>query len=1685
MEDAGYDLRHYPGAVGVFVSGVLNTYLLNNLHPSGAHLDQDASRVMTLSSTGGFQVMVANDKDYLPTRISYKLHLRGPSLNIQTACSSSLVAIHVAAQSLLAGECEMALAGGVSISVPQETGYLYQDGLLVSPDGHCRPFDADAQGTIFGNGAGLVLLKKLESAVADGDQVYAVIKGSAVNNDGGQKAGYLAPSQEGQAAVVAEALAAAGINAESISYVEAHGTATALGDPIEIAGLTQAFRADTAREQFCAVGSVKSNIGHLQIASGVAGFIKTALALRHRQLVPSLHFRSPNPRIDFARSPFYVNTRLQDWPAASNPRRASVNSLGIGGTNVHVILEEPPESLPPVRTVDRPRHVLALSGKNRQALRDLAGRWAATADTGGELDLGDACFTANAGRAHLSERIALVVEGWAPLRDKLQQFLAGETLPADVALGCASEAPPQIVFLFSGQNSQHPIAERDLYATSPAFRSAIDECQQALRPLLAEVPSDVLHADAAGGQGPNQPIWTQPRLFALQYALARLWMSWGITPSAVLGHEVGQYVAACIAGVLRLEDALKLVVHQQRLMEGTREPIADAVEAFRQFASELDYSLPHIPIISPFDGSAVPDEVARVDYWCRHVCQPVSLGQTIAAATNRTCDVYLELGPEPTLLPLLRERLEESGRAGEFTLAASLCGDRSPWDTMLQSLAALYVRGVSVDWAGFDRDYVRRRRSVPTYPFQRQRYWVDRPAASLERGGQRASEEQDRRRLLGRRLISTALKDAVFETRIGLESLPILNDHRFCDVPLLPGAFQLAMFFEATQRLGIPASCEMEGVSFTKALTGSSGPEKIAQVIVSSDEGSQRTLQLVAQPVNAEEDDEWTVHSQARLAPVPAATPRLPIEIEPLRQRLLTQARRVVSREEFYAAMRDHRAQLGPRFQAIETAWVGQGEVLCQLRFPEDLKQGDPHWGHMVLLDACVQVLGGAESYSLQHTLVPTAVERFWFLRPPRGERLWCYLRDLSSESGSTEQRIADVWLCEEDGEVIAAFTGLRLDAIPHEVLLNALGEEEVDWVYRQVWSPAPRPASTNARELSGSWLIFADQGGLGTRLSQLIVDQGGRSTIVRPGDRWLRDESAAYHLDPGDPQHFVRLLETAWGTASSSPRGVVYLWGLDQDADPLRLVDSGSSCASATYLLQALAKSGSTHGMDFFLVTRGTQAVDGHSGPTGIGQAPLWGLSRTAGIEYPEMRSVRIDIDAVVGDEPLALLLAELCETGPERDVVLRGSDRYVRRLERQSLSAVSPISIRPDVTYLITGGTGGVGMQLATSLVQQGARHLVLVSRRGPSSSEAQRIAAQWAERGVQAFIWGADVAVEAELHAVLQRIRTELAPLRGVIHAAGVLADGMLQELDWEAFAGVMRAKVVGTWNLHRLTEDQSLDFFVACSSIASLMGSPGQANYSAANAFLDVLMQHRRASGLPGLVVNWGPWNDVGMVTALGDAGRRALARRGLMPLDTAAVLRSFPSLLGSGTAQLVAARIDWQQYLQEGAGTANAAWVQELVRRNAEPADGQGAFRKHLEQAPHADRHRLLLEYVRDLVSGLLGLPAATPIEVETGFHELGLDSLGVLTLRNRLQSSLGLTLPATVGYRFSTIQSLVEYLAETLGLRSPTAFTPPSDDKEEHPEAAPGAELDGLSLPELADRLAEKLAAIRSGYGGT
>jgi acyl transferase domain-containing protein len=823
LEIAGYDADKYGGRIGVYGGVSMNTYLLFYL----------ATNRELVNAVGAFQTSIGNDKDFLPTRVSYKLNLNGPSVNVQTACSTSLVAIHLACQSLLAGECDMALAGGVSLSVPQRSGYFFDEGGIASSDGHCRTFDAKADGTIDGNGVAIVVLKRLSDALADGDAIHAVIKGSAINNDGSDRVGFTAPSLKGQTAVIKDALAMAEVEAETITYVEAHGSATWLGDPIEVAALTRAYRTATDKKEFCAIGSVKTNIGHLDAAAGVTSFIKTVLALKHKELPPSLHFTKPNPQIDFANSPFYVNARLREWqPPEGVPRRAGVSAFGLGGTNAHVILEEAPEVEPSGDS--RPWQLLLLSAKTDSALEattaNLVEHFKKDASADQLPALADVAYTLQMGRRAFEHRRMLVCRNAPDALEALETRNPERVLNGRHAAG---ERP--VVFMFSGLGDQYVEMAQGLYRTEPTFREQVDLCAEQLK---SETGIDLLEAlypaappsgetaqaaeasatnagrgfdlrrmlrpekeaEGSAAQKLNQTRIAQPAVFVIEYALARLLMEWGINPQALIGYSIGEYVAACLAGVFTLEEALMLLAARAQMIQELPggamlavplspeeiEPLLDerlslaahngpmlcvvageteavvelehklderglvyrrlqtthafhsrmmepCVAAFVELFKRVNPQTPRIPFVSNVTGTWITDEQATDPaYWARHMCESVRFSEGLQTLWEQPDRILLEVGPGQSLSSLVWSHPD---KPVDCEALASL---RHSYDAqpdsafLLGALGRLWLAGAHIDWTGFYRHEQRRRVALPTYPFERKRYWIEQKRAAAK-----------------------------------------------------------------------------------------------------------------------------------------------------------------------------------------------------------------------------------------------------------------------------------------------------------------------------------------------------------------------------------------------------------------------------------------------------------------------------------------------------------------------------------------------------------------------------------------------------------------------------------------------------------------------------------------------------------------------------------------------------------------------------------------------------------------------------------------------------------------------------------------------------------------------------------------------------------------------------------------
>jgi acyl transferase domain-containing protein/surfactin synthase thioesterase subunit len=1095
FEDAGQPLGRLPQPVGVFtgLGGVVTSYLVDRL-PFSADLP---------GYTGAL-THLGNDKDFASTRISYKLNLTGPSLNVQTACSTSLVAVHLACQAILGGECDMALAGAATVRVPQRTGYMSVKGGILSPDGHCRAFDAGAQGTIFGSGIGAVLLKDVAAALADGNHIYAVIKGSAINNDGAEKVSYTASSVAGQAHAMVEAMHVADASPDDIGYVECHGTGTSVGDPLEIDALTRAFRTGTQRRGFCAVGSVKTNVGHLEQTAGLAGLIKCALALKHGRIPASLNFQRPNPKIDFAASPFFVNTQCLDWRAGNHPRLAAVNSLGLGGTNAFVVLEEAPAANDATEQVANPTaesageltaSLFALSARTDAALQNSIARhlaWLAHE----QAPFPDICFTATAGRAHFPVRLAAVVGSNEQLRQALAAAAVDRSEPRP-------SAAPRLAFLFSGQASQYVRMGAELYRHQPVFRAEVDRCCETVGDSLGRPLAEVLFGTDADSHLIDETVFTQPALFAVQHGLAALWRSWGVVPDVVLGHSVGEFAAACCAGAYTPDETLELLVERARLMQAlprdgamaaifaNGETVAaaiaqcgrvdvaiaalnsaentvisgarDAVENLTAHFERLGIrcrSLPvshafHSPLMRPAADAfgrivatmrgkppkitwistvtATPMEKPPVaGYWRDNALSPVRFADAIRALVQiGTCD-FVEIGPGNTLLALGQKILGSGRNAWLGSLSK-----RGEVTEILTSLGELYRRGYDIDWNAFHRANPRRRVSLPTYPFEHRRFWIEpetkaQPPASVSDG------------LTGVRLRS-AIPGAQFESAYSLQRFAYLDDHRIHGLPVLPTTAGLTALRDAARDYFGSDSVEIAGLQYREAMILPEHGERIVQSILTPLDGSSAELRLAS--IDADAPGGWRTHMVGvarKDAPAQGVAAMLL-----KRDRIEARCTTPIPVDRYYAALRALGLEYGPSFRAIEHLRRGSGEVLTRVRLPQHVPTAGQYGLHPALLDACLHLypalIDAYEDFTHavaepRRSYLPVGVKRFHCVSACVPE-VWAHGVRRQAANGDQDTVTVDIAIYHDDGRLAAAIEGLSLKRLsPDALRLPAAG---------------------------------------------------------------------------------------------------------------------------------------------------------------------------------------------------------------------------------------------------------------------------------------------------------------------------------------------------------------------------------------------------------------------------------------------------------------------------------------------------------------------------------------------------------------------------------------------------------------------------------------------------------------------
>lgn len=1650
-------------------------------------------------------------------RLSYVLGLSGPAMHVDTACSTSLVAIHLACQSLRTGECNLALAGASNLMLSPDNTVYFSKLRAMAADGRCRSFDAGASGYVRGEGCGVVVLKRLSDAIRDGDRVLGLIRGSAVNHDG-KSSGLTVPNGAAQEAVIRDALSRAQIAPSQVGYVEAHGSGTPIGDPIEMRALGAVLGEGRAPEDRFLVGSVKTNIGHLEPAAGVAGIIKLVLAFQHEEIPAHLHFQKINPLIELEDAKAAIATARTPWPAGSRRRVAGISAFGLSGTNAHIVVEEAPatgQQKAPPREVSS--HLLPLSAKGPEALKALAQSYHALLKSNrAEVSLDDITYTASVRRSHHTHRLAVVASTREEMAAALEAFANGD-VPASVVSGTAAGGGRlKIVFVFPGQGSQWVGMGRSLLDEEPAFREAIEACDAVIRRESGFSVLEELCADEARSRLGAIDV-LQPTLFAVEVALAALWRAWGVEPNAVVGHSMGEAAAAYVAGALRLEDAAAIICRRSRLLrrmsgkgamalveltlqeaeqalEGLEDRLSVAVsngprstviagdpaaleevlarlEAAEVFCrrvkvdvashspqmdpllEELTTTLSGlqpkegaIPMRSTVTGEEIAGGALDAKYWARNLRAPVLFARAIRALAESGTTIFVEMSPHPILVPAITEGLRHDEREG--AALPSLRRDHDGRRALLASLGALYTCGYRVP---FERQYPSGGHvvSLPSYPWQRERYWLEPPKQSSRRLGHAAGHP-----LVGEP-IELSIQPGTFLFRLETHAADVayLKDHQVDGSVVLPAAAYVEAALSAAAAVHGARPMQIKDLSLKAAMVlPDDGPIEVQLALSPTDtEETSFRFQSRRPPSLA-----WTTNASGTLAPSEVAAPQ--VSTRP--GEIVARCPDEISGDRHDEAMRARGIVYGPAFRGLERMWRraidqgGKGEVeaIGRLSLPgSELSRQGAYRIHPALLDAALQVLGSLSSDGEMY--LPVGIARLALLRPPPSSA-FCHAQLRTSDADLVE---GELRILDEEGAVILQAEGVRLRRIP-----RAAAHPLSDVMFALEWRSRAEQEPSKP-EAPGRWLILDRPEGGGGALAASLEARGDQAILVRPGDAYARVDAAHYVVSPSQPTSYERLIRDALEDGVPC-RGVVHLFGRGELAEG----QSRSALESALHLVQALATAKLREEPRLWLVTSGVQmptaatTVDG----SGVAQGALWGFARAVAHEHPELRCSLVDVaagPAIDGDA----LARELLADAPEDQVVLRPGARHVARLVRsEPLPLAEPLRLRDDATYLISGGLGGLGLTIARWMVDRGARHIVLMGRR-PPSEVATRAIDEMRAAGAEVRPVRADVSLPEDVARTLSEIDRNMPALAGVLHAAAVLDDGTLLKLDSETFDAVMAPKARGAWNLHVQTLERPLDFFVLFSSGAGVLGSMGQASYGGANAVLDALAHHRRAARLPALSIDWGAWTGVGWVAADAERGDR-LAAQGIRGISVEQGLLALEELIQRGATQSVVTSIDWRQWREAHLTAANAPLLAEI---EAEPGSSvrkrSGELRAALEAAEPASRRTMLEAHLREQIGQVLRMPPAR-IEASTPFGSLGLDSLMGLEIRNRLEASLGLKLSATLLWTVPTVTALLPYLAEKMGLALGDAT----------PKPAPAAQPEGLSI-DKGDKLRTALASLK------
>lgn len=1563
----------------------------------------------------------------LAGRLSYWLGLTGPSMAVDTACSSSLLAVHNACQSLRLGECDMALAGGVNVILAPETYVAFSRAGMLSAEARCKTFAENADGFIRSEGCGAIVLKRLSDAQKHGDSIWAVIRGSAVNQDGAS-GGLTIPSGPSQQTLINTALTAAGVKPEQVGYIETHGTGTPLGDPIEMRALAASYGKNSDQQPIY-VASVKTNLGHLEAAAGIASLIKTALSLHEAEIFPHLHFTKPSSHIDWQSWPVKIPVERQPWPDSGKSRIAAVSSFGLSGTNVHLIVEQAPETeLKPLKQAGL--NLLILSAKTYPALQQLVAVYAKQVFSLEQANLADICYTANSRRSRFNHRLVLIADSANEFKTQLERF--AESGAATGAYRLVSKPKQRVGLLFTGQGSQWAGMAAQIYGYYPEFTEQVDQCDRLLQ-QFSSINLKCLLLDKSA-EDISETANAQPALFAFEYAWAKQWQAWGVKPVCMIGHSLGEYVAACIAGVFNLEQGLRLVVNRARLMQqapgqggmaavfASAQKVQAMLSGFPALAiaaynsaenhvvsgeeTELTGFLQtctgqgveytrlatshgfHSPCMQPV-LNAFADSLAEVQL--NSASMPIISNLTAKLETGcyAHADYWLQHLRQPVQFQQSVATLQQQGldllieigpkpvltglvrQNAENVPVMATCGGDNSIQAINQALADIVAGGLELDWQSLNGG---RLTNLPTYPWQRQRCWP-------EWFSNQPVPVSDQYPLWGQWLSSPALPEniEVFELKLNAANRPWLNQHQVYGLSIAPIALLISMIYEAMFKRSVHMDFAIVDLEIERALLIPEQGEIAVQLILNDND----SLRILSQKSKT---DAWQQHVSAYLQQT-GNTDDLPQPFIPLAE----DADRL-SGQQYYELFAKHGLQYGPSFQGIEQIRQQGSQAVAELNVPHINEQLDAP--HPVLLDLAMQLMAAVFKADSDDLRLPVRIGKIQCFRHDFADSHWIGGTLIDTENDAEQ---VDLSLFNSRKQLQFSISGVEVATVS-ECRLKQMLMPVSDWDYQLVWRPHVATANNRAR----SWLLISDK--QNPNIAGQLLSQGHQVRVL----------------------DFKQLAETDLTGIDE----VVDLTALSVSIEPAQAM---AVCVQLLELLQRLQG----HTVRLTLVTR--QAQGEFCKQLNYAGATLWGMAAVLLQEHAELSPRIIDSNA---DRQL---LAVLLDASGEQRLMATEQAILVQRLQRYKLKTETQNHIDSQAAYLVTGGLGALGLATACWLIRQGARHLYLTSRQENPIVPAELQTLQQQHADLELVVLQADITWSQAVEQLFAEIAKLGRPLKGIIHCAGFSDDDLLLNQSAQRLERLNRVKLQAAALLDNASRSMPLDFFWLYSSLNALLGNVGQGAYAAANAAMDALAWQRNHEGFPALSINWGPWQN-GMQQQSSDAMREFWQQSGLGLIDEERAGAILDQLINRQNGQVCIVNFDWQKVSKSLSFSAAPGLLKELVpANNVAQAIDTAEYLERLRTAEPEQLRELLADWVRQQLAQILKLPIQQ-LDLGSSLSSLGLDSLAAVEFRSLMRKTLQTEVPVS-----QLLQSdgwgLIDYLENSLS-QSAQVVEPINEDED-------------------------------------